>query len=129
VYERLTRRQPDGSIAGWLATSFEQVDPLTWRFRLREDVKFTDGAPLNADAIVAAVTYQLDPDNASQCRGDYPSVIGAEKVDEYTVDIKTKIPDPILPGSFGTRFFVVSPKFLSETPKAEAAVTAVGTGP
>lgn len=129
IYERLTRRQADGSIGGWLAESYEQIDPLTWRFHLRHDVKFTNGEPLTADAIVTGVKYYLDPNIPSRCVGDFVKLASAEKIDDFTVDVKTSTPDPILPAVFGLRFFVVAPEWLSKTPDTETATTAVGTGP
>ena len=35
-----------------LATSWQQVNPTTWRFTLRQGVKFHDGSPFTADDIV-----------------------------------------------------------------------------
>jgi len=129
IYERLTRRQPDGSIGGWLAESYEQLDPLTWRFTLKQGVSFTNGEPFNADAVVAGVKYYLDPNIPSRCVGDFVTLASAEKVDDYTVDVKTSKPDPILPAGFGLRFFVMPPQWLTNTPDTESATTAVGTGP
>jgi peptide/nickel transport system substrate-binding protein len=37
-----------------LATEWTQVDPLTWRIKLRDGVKFHDGTPFDADAVVTA---------------------------------------------------------------------------
>lgn len=129
VYERLTRRQPDGTIVGWLADSFEQTDPLTWRFHLKQGVTFSNGEPFTADAIVTLVDYFLDPNIPSRCIGDFVTLAGAVKIDDHTVDVKTSKPDPILPISFGRRFFIVAPQWLTGASDDEAAVTVVGTGP
>src|ERR1700742_4974977 len=40
VYEGLIRRGPDLKIQPCLATSWETLDPLHWRFHLRKGVKF-----------------------------------------------------------------------------------------
>ena len=60
VYDALTARdwssgQP--KIVPKLAESYsQQPDPRTWRFKLRPGIKFTNGEPVNADAVVAMVT-------------------------------------------------------------------------
>jgi len=52
AYETLLVRDDDGQIQPCLATEHEQVDDLTWRFTLREGVKFADGSPFTADDVV-----------------------------------------------------------------------------
>ena len=128
IYERLTRRDDNGEVVGWLAESYEQVDDTTWRFNLREGINFSNGEPLNAEAVVTTLDYYLDPDAASGCVGDYATVTGAEMVDEYTVDIKTDTLDPTIPSRL-LKLYIVAPGWLTDTPDEEAATTAVGTGP
>ena len=52
----------DGSLVPRLATSWEQIDPQTWRFKLVENAKFTDGEPFNADAVVFNITRAFNKD-------------------------------------------------------------------
>ena len=49
VYEPLVWRDRDWKVIPWLATSWSRPDERTWRFRLREGVKFHDGSLLTAD--------------------------------------------------------------------------------
>ncbi|MDH4290899.1 MAG: ABC transporter substrate-binding protein, partial [Aquincola sp.] len=44
VYEYLVNRDKQLNLVPGLATSWEQVGPLKWRFKLRQGVKFHDGA-------------------------------------------------------------------------------------
>src|ERR1700754_4347054 len=56
VIETLSAINPaDGKLVPRLATSWEEKDQDTWRFHLRENVKFHDGSDFNADAVVKAV--------------------------------------------------------------------------
>jgi peptide/nickel transport system substrate-binding protein len=38
-----------------LAESWERVDPTTWKFVLRQNVKFHDGQPFTAEAVKASI--------------------------------------------------------------------------
>ncbi|NCV41181.1 MAG: ABC transporter substrate-binding protein, partial [Betaproteobacteria bacterium] len=52
AYEGLVRYDRNYRIEACLATSWQTVNPTTWRFNLRKDVKFHDGSELKADAVV-----------------------------------------------------------------------------
>jgi len=60
LYEGLTMQGPDGSATGALASSFDHNEDFTvWTAKLRDGVTFTDGTPLDADAVVSS--FSLDP--------------------------------------------------------------------
>ena len=52
VYEFLVVRDKTLGIKPALAESWTQVNPTTWRFKLRPGVKFHDGTPFTADDVV-----------------------------------------------------------------------------
>ena len=55
IGQTLVRIGFDGKIEPALATQLEPVDATTWRFTLREGVKFHNGAPLDAQAVKASL--------------------------------------------------------------------------
>ena len=62
IYDTLMVRTPSGELLpGLAAEAPTQVDPTTWRFKLRPGIKFTDGEPLNADAVAFSVKRVIDP--------------------------------------------------------------------
>ena len=130
IYESLTAIDNDGKIVGVLAESWQQTGPTTWRFKLRQGVKFHNGEPMNADAVVATVDHELNPQNTpGRCNGDYSTLaFPATKVDEYTVDLTTSAPDPILPNKL-IKFKIAPTQWLKSTSEDQMGITAVGTGP
>jgi peptide/nickel transport system substrate-binding protein len=95
VYEGLVNRGKDFKLEGSLATSWEMVNPTTWRFKLRPDVKFHDGASFTADDAVFSIERALD--KASQRKNQMLGISGARKIDASTIDVITAQPDAVLP--------------------------------
>jgi peptide/nickel transport system substrate-binding protein len=74
-----------------LATSWTPSDDgLTWTLTLREGVTFNHGKAFNADDVVFTINRLVDPETASAFVAAAPYVQGAEKVDDYTVNVFTE---------------------------------------
>ncbi len=128
VIEVLLDRDPvTNELIPELATSFEPLDELTWRFTVREGVTFHDGSPLNAEAVAYAINHQWGEENAFSVRGFMGPQITAEAVDEFTVHVMTASPDPILPNRMHIQG-VSSMRQLLEEPDQYPLVP-IGTGP
>lgn len=104
ITEPLVFFSADGSeLEGILAESWEQIEPQTWRFTLRQGVTFHNGEPFNADAVVHSIGKAIDPDFTPWFRFASGGVLGeATKVDDFTVDIATEIVAPLLPNILTT---------------------------
>jgi peptide/nickel transport system substrate-binding protein len=127
VYETLLWRDADMNIIPKLATEYTQVDDTTWQFKLRDGVKFHNGDPFNADAVVFSIQRIIDPETKSDQVSNVGTVTGAEKVDDLTVNIITSGPDPIMPARM-TMVKIVDPAYVQADP-AKFAEAPVGTGP
>ena len=92
IHEPLIKLDYDAEYIPWLATSWEQVDDTTWRLELREGVQYHSGNPFNAEAVKAFFDRTFDPADEGRRRGWIPNIVGAEVVDEYTVDILADVP-------------------------------------
>ncbi|MGI9401818.1 MAG: ABC transporter substrate-binding protein, partial [Rhizobiaceae bacterium] len=98
VYEGLVRRGKDMSVEPALAESWEPIgDGEGWRFKLRQGVKFHDGADFNAEDV--RFSYERASSEASDTRSWFAPVKDLVVVDDYTVDILTSSPNPIFPDS------------------------------
>ena len=89
VYEMLLFRSPANEVEPWLALSYENIDPTTWQFKLREGVTFHDGEPFNADAVVFSIERIIGEDFDTQRTSYIDGITGAVKVDDLTVNITT----------------------------------------
>jgi peptide/nickel transport system substrate-binding protein len=95
LYEGLIYRGIDLSLSPSLATEWSQVNPETWRFKLRPNVKFHDGTPMTAqDVIFSLGRYKAEQ---SDMKSYVATIKEIRVVDPSTIDIVTNGPDPILP--------------------------------
>ena len=71
IYEGLVNRDQNFKLEPSLAVSWQAIAPTTWRFKLRPDVKFHDGAPFTADDAAFSIERALakTSQRASQLRG------------------------------------------------------------
>ena len=85
------RELEDGSIEVYpvLAESWEQIDPTTLRFTLRQGVKFHNGEDFNAEAVVFTISTIMDPEFTTSLKTWTNDIESVEAIDAYTVQIKT----------------------------------------
>ena len=95
MYEPLVRRDRNLKLEPALATEWSLIDATTWRFKLRHGVKFHDGTPFTADDVI--FSFERAVATGSDVAALLSSVKDAQKVDDYTVDLITDRPSPILP--------------------------------
>ena len=122
VYEALFTMTPDDKVAPFLATGYKQ-DGLKVTLTLRKDVKFSDGTPFNAAAVVANlkrgiklnVLAALKPIADVTADGDDTVTITLKKADPSLITDMTAEPG-----------MMISPKAL-DNPDLDRRP--VGTGP
>ena len=138
IYQTLVKySREDEVIQGCLALSWEvKRGGKEWIFRLRRGVKFQDGAPLNADAVVFSFERQLNPDHPyyeEKCfygRYLFGEIIDEVRaVGEFTVRFTLKIPySPFIYALTSPPAMIVSPKAV-KTFKENFYRHPAGTGP
>ncbi|MBA3643456.1 MAG: hypothetical protein H0W59_05240 [Chloroflexia bacterium] len=128
VQEALLNRDPvSNELVGELATAWEQTNETTWRFTLRQGVTFHDGTPFNAEVAAFGINYTWSPENKFEIYQTIGPDMTATAVDEYTVDVVTVAPDPILPSRL---YFSPIPSMTQVQERPDSLVTEpIGTGP
>ena len=109
LYDPLVRYDSDLNIEPRLATSWEEIDPTTLRFHLREGVTFHNGRTMNADDVLFSFDrLRKSPD----FKALYERYDGMRKVDAQTVDLIMKKPYPLALANM-MYLFVMDSKYFS----------------
>lgn len=120
-----------------LAESWEVSDNgLEYTFKLRQDVKFHDGTPFNADAVKFSIDRQIDTEHPYHDTGEFGyadftfgMVSQVDVIDEFTVKIILEEPyAPFLGNVAMHSACIVSPEAVKEHGK-DFTLNPVGTGP
>ncbi len=96
---------------------------------MREGVRFSNGEPFDADAVLATLGYLKSPEAAgSSVARDFAAVASASKISAYEIEIVTHHPVVTLPALLaGMR--IVAPKHWTRLGAQGFAKDPVGTGP
>jgi oligopeptide transport system substrate-binding protein len=127
LFEGLTSTDNHDKTVPGIAESWQQVDGVTWVFKLRKNATWSNGLPVTSDDFVYAWRRYLDPKTAATIASTTgiflanapeilagtkpPSALGVRAIDKFTLEVKTGGPVPFLPE------IVASPQF-SPLPRA-----------
>ncbi|MET9618664.1 ABC transporter substrate-binding protein [Kitasatospora indigofera] len=141
IYEGLTRYDLSGTdappeITGALAESWTvAADARTWTFALRKGVKFQDGTPFDADAVVfnldryLAKGSEFYTDALGAAAKEYAGgIVRYRKTDADHVELVTKEPNGHFPEDLA-HVLIAGPAAVRATGSADFARHPVGTGP
>ena len=138
VFDPLVRFTQEMKFEPRLAESWERVDNETMRFHLRKGVKFHSGNAFTADDVVWTFNRLKD---SADFKGIFAPLVALNKVDDYTVEIKTDGTYPLIE-NVATYIFPMDSKFYTGKTKdgkdkaemvkhgnSYASTHASGTGP
>ncbi|WP_324753604.1 ABC transporter substrate-binding protein [Roseovarius sp. Pro17] len=110
VFDPLLRWNVDHGFDPRLATEWERVDDTTMRFKLREGVKFHSGNELTAEDVVWTIDRLK---TSADFKGIFGNWTSATAIDDYTVEVKTDGPSPLILNT-ATYVFPMDKKFYEE---------------
>jgi peptide/nickel transport system substrate-binding protein len=116
-------------ILPWLAEAWSQPDPLTWRIKLREGVKWHHGyGEMTASDILYTWQYHLD--TKSYIVSGSLLLVDSMKTDgTYVLEVKTKAPFVAFPGvTMGRAGFIISEKAHKEIGPQDYGLKPIGQG-
>jgi peptide/nickel transport system substrate-binding protein len=126
-----------------LAVSWTKISPQLVEFKLRQGVRFHNGDPMTADDIVFALSRMFNPTYPPYVvrqKDRLDNFARAEKVDEETIRIYTKRPEPLWETLVSMQQMMIVPKkylmALTGNPEVDEiedydafGLAPVGTGP
>ena len=138
VYESLVLRGKKLEILPGLAESWKQTGPTTWVFNLRKGVKWQDGSDFTADDVVFSIKRLQGPTSNFRVYGN--GVGTPRKIDDYTVELTTPVPNPVMLEMLANSLFMMSRKWceahnavnaqdFKNNEESYTSRNAMGTGP
>lgn len=125
-YNSLVRFNDDLTLSPEIAQEWESNAEVTeWTFKLRKDIEFHDGKPLDADDVIYSMNRHLGPDSVSKGKSLVSMVREWKKLDRYTVRALMDSPSADLPASLGTFHF----KIVENGAAGDYFLKPNGTGP
>src|SRR5262249_23630231 len=97
LFDNLTSRHPDGKLYPGLATEWKLEGQTTWRFKLRQAVKFHNGDPFTSADAKFSLERTYDPGAKTMVATVFTTIERIEAPDPFTLVFHTKKPDPLLP--------------------------------
>ena len=83
-----------------LATAWQYTSPTELVFTLRRGVTFHNGQPFSAEDAKWNVDRMIDPATANPFASWYAAIASTSVVDNNTIKLTLKNPDPVLPEKF-----------------------------
>jgi peptide/nickel transport system substrate-binding protein len=129
IYDSLMRQNANGSYSPGLAKSADATDPQTIAIELKPNIKFSDGTPLDAEAVKFSIERTIAAKNVGSVRAELNEVesITVDSPTKLTIKLKTPIAGQFYSLLAHGETYVVSPTAVnSGTPLDEKPV---GAGP
>lgn len=95
ISEGLLKFKDGATMEPNLAESWENPDPLTYIYKIRQGVTFQDGSPMTIDDVIFSMERTRNSETASYLGWMYGSVDKIEKMDDWTIKVTLKQPDAL----------------------------------
>jgi len=123
IFETLVYLTTDMKVRPGLALSWENIEPRTWRFRLRPGVRFHSGRAMDATAVKESIDAFVSDRTLNPT---FLQIESVTVVNPLTVDFRTRIPFPAFAEQMSHPLIVIA---NLQHRNAQGAVLPDGTGP
>ncbi len=123
VYDSLVALDSQNKVVPALAESWTNPSPLTWRFTLRQGIRFHNGDPFDAEAVKFNIDRFVDPNTKATIAGYFRQFDKATVVNANTIDLALTAPAPLFLKYLAAYLYVAAPKTIDSS-----MTNPVGTG-
>lgn len=112
----------------WLAESWKYTNPTTFQIKIKPNIKFSNGEPMDG----AAAKFSIEEWAKQPVMAQSAAALEGMKVtavDATTVTITTPKPVPTIPSILGRYWYMVPPKYYQQVGQDGFAKAPIGTGP
>ena len=130
IFDALIIQDAKQQLTPGLATEWKPVDDLTWEFKLRQGVSYHDGSAFTADDVVCSFLRAPDVPNSPSSFATYTKGKTVSKIDDFTIQIKTAAPYPLMANDVSTVPIVSDATGCTGTTEQfNSGAATIGTGP
>ncbi|HDL85907.1 MAG TPA: ABC transporter substrate-binding protein [Candidatus Acetothermia bacterium] len=129
IFDGLLQRDANGDLMPALATSWERIDALTWRFHLRKGVKFHNGNDFTWEDVKFSMERLKQPYPVSEFLAFGNLIKSVEMVngDPWTIDIVTTVPTSYFDQNLH-QIFIMDKESTENRSIGEIGENPIGTG-
>jgi peptide/nickel transport system substrate-binding protein len=129
IHNALLEMNQDFGLEPTLAESYTMSpDGLSYTFKLRKDVKFSDGTQFTSKDVKYTWEFYADPKNATAISYKFDAIASVEAPDDYTVVAKLKAASPAFL-LFAPTCYIVQSAYHAQVGEAKYRTAPIGTGP
>jgi peptide/nickel transport system substrate-binding protein len=122
-FEAPVRISDEGDFEPWLAETWEEsADGLSLTLNMRQGIMFHNGREMTADDVVWSVEHAISTEFGHHLSDRFVRATGAEKIDDYTIQINYSEPGPKLDG-------IATMLMFPQEALDDIETVPVGTGP
>lgn len=118
VLETLLTFNADNELVNQLLADWSQTDELTYVYKVRDDIVFSDGNPMTMEDVLFSIEHHRDSEVASYLSWMFEGVDSIEKTGDWEFTVKLKEPNACFKYVFATSAGMIFEKsFYEENPE------------
>jgi peptide/nickel transport system substrate-binding protein len=131
IYDTLMRLDRGGNAVPQLAEGMTgSEDNTVWTMKLREGVTFTDGTPVDAEAVIWNIERMMAPDVVFINANDVEPIETVTAIDDLTIEFTLSRAVPLFPNGFSNSTgMMISPTAYETQGAVDFGQNPVGAGP